>query len=76
MNVTIDPDLVKAVQQEVNALRNDMDHMAFEEEVNRENVKKALHDCQLVLEQLRERVAMVEHEQGSSSRTNALFVTK
>jgi len=40
-----------------------MDQMAFEEEVNRENVKKALHDCQLVLEQLRERVAMVEREQ-------------
>ena len=63
MNATIDPDLVKTVQKEVNALRNDMDQMAFEEEVNRENVKKALHDCQLVLEQLRERVAMVEREQ-------------
>ena len=63
MNATIDPDLVKTVQQDVNALRNDMDQMAFEEEVNRENIKKALHDSQLVLENLIERVAMVEHEQ-------------
>jgi len=64
MNATIDPDLVKTVQQQVNALRNDMDQMAFEEEVNRENVKKALHDSQLVLKELWERVAMVEREQG------------
>ncbi|XP_020629658.1 girdin-like [Orbicella faveolata] len=63
MNATIDPDLIKTVQQDVSALKNDIDKMAFEEEVNRENVKKALHDSQLVLEQLRERVAMVEHEQ-------------
>ena len=62
MNATIDPDLVKTVQQDVNALKNDIDKMAFEEEVNRENVKKALHDCQLVLEELSERVATVEHE--------------
>ena len=63
MNATIDPDLVKTVQQDVNALKNDVDKMAFEEDVNRENVKKALHDSQLVLEELRERVAIVEHEQ-------------
>ena len=63
MNATIDPDLVKTVQKEVNALRNDMDQMAFEEEVNRENVEKAVHDSQLVLEELRERVAVVQHEQ-------------
>ena len=63
MNATIDPDLVKTVQQDVNALKNDIDKMAFEEEVNRENVKKALHDTQLVLEELRERVAIVEHKQ-------------
>ena len=63
MNATIDPDLVKTVQQDVNALKNDIDKMAFEEDVNRENVKKALHDSQLVLEELRERIAMVEHEQ-------------
>lgn len=63
MHATIDPDLVKTVQQDVNALKNDIDKMAFEEEVNRENIKKALHDSALVLEELRERVAMVEHEE-------------
>ena len=63
MNATIDSDLVKTVQQDVNALKNDIDKMAFEEEVNRENVKKALHESQLALEELRERVAIVEHGQ-------------
>ena len=63
MNATIDPDLVKTVQQDVNALKNDMDKTVFEEELNRENVKKALHDSQLVLEELRESVAIIEHEQ-------------
>lgn len=63
MNATIDSDLVKTVQQDVNALTNDIDKMAFEEEVNRENVKKALHESQLALEELRERVAIVEKEQ-------------
>ena len=63
MNATIDPDLVKTVQQNVSALKNDIDKMAFEEEVKRENIKKALHDSQLVLEELRERVAIVEHKQ-------------
>ena len=63
MNATIDPDLVKTVQQDVNALKNDIDKMAFEEEMNRENVKKALQDTQLVLEELTERVAIVEHKQ-------------
>lgn len=63
MKATIDPDLVKTVQQDVNALKNDIDKMAFEEEVNKESVKKALHESQLALEELRDRVAIVEHEQ-------------
>ena len=37
--------------------------MVFEEEVNRENVNKALHESQLALEELRKRVAVVEHDQ-------------
>ena len=63
MNITVDPDLVKTVQQDVNALKNDIDKMAFEGEMNRENVKKALHDCQEDLEELRERVVIVQREQ-------------
>jgi len=63
VNITVDPDVVKTVQQDVNALKSDIDKMAFEGEMNRESVKKALHDCQEVLEELRERVAIVQHEQ-------------
>ena len=59
MNATIDPDLVKTVQQDVNALKNDIDQMAFEEEVNRENVRTALHESQVALEELKERFAIV-----------------
>ena len=64
MNATIDPDLVKTVQQDVSVLKNDIDKMALEEEVNIENVKKALHDSQLGLEELRERNA-IGHQAGS-----------
>ena len=64
---TIDPYLVKTVQQHVSALKNtvDVDTTTFEEEVKkRENMKKAQHDPQLVLDRaLRKRDAMVEHEQ-------------
>ena len=63
MNAAIDPDLVKMVQQDVNAVKNDLDKLTFEEEENRENVKKALQDAVTDLEELRKRVAMVELEQ-------------
>ena len=32
MNATVDPDLVKAVQQHAIALKNDVDTLAFEKE--------------------------------------------
>jgi len=63
MNATIDPDLQKTVQQDLYELKNDIDQMAFEEEVSREKIKKAIHDSQLVLEELREKVVKVEQEQ-------------
>ena len=63
MNATIDPDLQKTVQQGLYELKNDIDQMAFEEEVSREKIKKAIHDSQLVLEELREKVVKVEQEQ-------------
>ena len=63
MNATIDPDLVKVVQHDVNALKNDVDKLTFEEEVNRENLKKALQDAVTDLEELQNRVAMVEYQQ-------------
>ena len=63
MNATIDPDLVRTVQQDVSALKTDVDKLSFEEEVNRENVKRALQGAVRDLEELHNRVAMVEHEQ-------------
>jgi len=63
MNATIDADLQKTVQQGLYELKNDIDQMAFEEEVSREKIKKALHHSQLVLEELREKVVKVVQEQ-------------
>ena len=61
MNANIDPDLLKMVQHDVDALKNDVDKLAFEEEVNREKLKKALQDAVTDLEELQKRVAVVEH---------------
>ncbi|XP_078364809.1 uncharacterized protein LOC144649228 [Oculina patagonica] len=63
MNATIDPNLVKTVQQDVDALKNDVDKLTFEEEENRENLRKALQDAVTDLEELQNRVSVVEHEQ-------------
>ena len=71
MSVTIDPDLIKTVQQDVNALKSDVDKMAFKEEVNRENVKKALHESQLALEK---RVSVREQDQkGNKQEQSSLY---
>ena len=63
MNATIDPNLVKMVQHDVNALQNDVDKLKFEEEVNRDNLKKALQDAVIDLEELQKRVTVVGQEQ-------------
>lgn len=74
MNVTIDPDLVKTVQQDVNALKKNVDKLAFEEEVNRENLKEALHNAvtdqlsalQSEQEDVQRRVTCLEDQQNKS----------
>ena len=63
INVTIDPDLVKAVQQDLIALKNDVDKLAFEKEEERAQLKTALHDAVSDLEELEKRVFKVEQEQ-------------
>ena len=65
INATIDPDLVKAVQQDLIALKNDVDKLAFEKEEERVQLKTALHDAVGDLEQLEKRVFKVEQEQES-----------
>ena len=42
MNATVDPDLVKAVQQDFVALKNDVDKLAFEKEEERQQLQTAL----------------------------------
>ena len=63
INATIDPDLVKAVQQDLIALKNDVDKLAFEKEEERAQLKTALHDAVSDLEELEKRVFKVEQEQ-------------
>lgn len=59
MNATVDLHLV---QQHVNALKTDLDKMAFEVENEREAMKKALHCVEEGLEKLEKRVSKVEQE--------------
>ena len=63
INATTDPDLVKAVQQDLIALKNDVDKLAFEKEEERAQLKTALHDAVGDLEELEKRVFKVEQEQ-------------
>ena len=65
MNATIDPDLVKAVQQDLIALKNDVDKLTFEKEEERVQLKTALHDVVGDLKELEKRVSKVEKEQES-----------
>ena len=65
MNATIDIDLVKAVQQDLIALKNDVDKLTFEKEEERVQLKTALHDAVSDLEELEKRVFKVEQEQES-----------
>ena len=65
MNATIDLDLVKAVQQDLIVLKNDVDKLTFEKEEERVQLKTALHDAVSDLEELEKRVFKVEQEQES-----------
>ncbi|PFX12946.1 putative RNA-directed DNA polymerase from transposon BS [Stylophora pistillata] len=65
MNVTVDPDLVKVVQQDLNALKNDVDKLAFEKEEERKKLKTVLQDNVTTLEELAGRVSKIEEDQCS-----------
>ena len=60
MNAAMDPALLQLVQQHVNALKIDLDKMAFESESDRKVVKKALEDVKADLDQLDKRVSSTE----------------
>ena len=62
MNATVDPDLVKAVQQDFVALKNDFDKLAFEKEEERQQLQTALL-CITAVEKLDRRVSKIEEDQ-------------
>ena len=62
MNATMDPDLLKFVQQHVNTLETDVVQLTFEVEEDKERVSQALKDISTKLEELEARVVTLEHE--------------
>ena len=60
MNAAVDPALLQLVQQHVNALKIDLEKMAFELEDDRKVMKKALQDVKADLHQLEKRVSSTE----------------
>ena len=52
MNATVDPDLVKAVQQHAIALKNDVDILAFEKEELRQQCQSAVLNIITAVEEL------------------------
>ena len=59
MNATADADLIKAVQQRLIALKNDIDKLAFEKEEKRQKLETALN---MVTEDLKRRVSKLEED--------------
>ena len=60
MNAAVDRALLQLAQHHVNALKIDLDKMAFELEDDRKVVKKALQDVKADLDQLEKRVSSTE----------------
>ena len=63
MNATVDPDLVKAVQQDFVALKNDVDKLAFEKEEERQQLQTALLCIITAVEKLDRWVSKIEEDQ-------------
>ena len=63
MNATVDPELLKLVQQHVNTLKTDVEQLTFEVQEDRERVLQALKDISTRLEELEASVASVQREQ-------------
>ncbi len=63
MNTTMDPDLLKLVQQHVNTLKTEVEQLRFEVQEDRDRVLRAVMDISTRLEELEERVVSVQLEQ-------------
>ena len=64
MNATVDPDLIKAVQQHAIALKNDVAKLAFEKEELRKLCQSVILNIITALEELEKRVSSLELEQS------------
>ena len=62
MTATIDPDLVKAVQQDLIALKNGVDNLTSKVDDNEQKLQGALQDAVTVFE-LARRVSQIEEDQ-------------
>ena len=74
MNATVDPDLVKLVQEHVNLLKKDVHKIAFEREQEEENRKKIDNALVNRLDELDERVSTVEIEFRSELSSTSVKV--
>ena len=63
MTATIDPDLVKAVQQDLIALKNDVNNLTSKVDDDEQKLQRALQDAVIALEELARRVSQIEEDQ-------------
>ena len=63
MTASIDPDLVKAVQQDVIALKNDVNNLTSKVDDDEQKLQRALQDAVIALEELARRVSQIEEDQ-------------
>ena len=63
MTATIDPNLVKAVQQDLIALKNSVDNLTSKVDDNEQKLQRALQDAVTAFEELARRVSQIEEDQ-------------
>ena len=63
MTASIDPDLVKAVQQDLIALKNGVNNLTSKVDDDEQKLQRALQDAVIALEELARRVSQIEEDQ-------------
>ena len=76
MNATMDPNLLKLVQQHVNALKTDVDQLTFEVQEDRKRISQALTEMSTSLEQLEATVVIVQRKQEVMKEEKTLLSSK
>ena len=72
----MDPNLLKLVQQHVNALKTDVDQLTFEVQEDRKRISQALTEMSTSLEQLEASVVIVQHKQEVMKEEKTLLSSK